>query len=48
MGTTGACYRLKAQVAVLKEVEKDYPYCTISCAIKQLESRINEIEKTWK
>jgi len=38
-------HRLRAQVAVLKDVEKDYPRCSIGNCITQLESRISEIEK---
>ena len=41
-------HKLRAQVAVLKDVLKEYPTSTISCAIKQIESRINYIESTNK
>ena len=41
-------YRLKAQVAVLKDVEKVYPFSTIDNCITQIESRIKEIEKQTK
>lgn len=41
-------HKLKAQVAVLKDVEQEYPKETISCAIRQIESRIKEIESQNK
>ena len=41
-------HKLKAQVAVLKDVEKSYPTATISNAISQMQSRIKEIEKQNK
>ena len=37
-------HKLKAQSAVLKDVLVEYPTSTIENAIKQIESRINEIE----
>ena len=41
-------HKLRAQVAVLKDVEKDYPKCSIGNCITQLESRIKEIESRTK
>lgn len=41
-------HKLRAQVAVLKDVEKDYPKCSIGNCITQLESRIKEIESQNK
>ena len=41
-------HKLKAQVAVLKDVEQVYPTATISNAISQMQSRIKEIEKQKK
>lgn len=41
-------HKLKAQVAVLKDVEKDYPKCSIGNCITQIESRIKEIESRTK
>ena len=38
-------HKLRAQVAVLKDIEKDYPKCSIGNCITQIESRIKEIEK---
>ena len=38
-------HKLRAQVAVLKDVEKEYPTSTIGNCITQIESRIKEIEK---
>ena len=38
-------HKLRAQVAVLKDIEKDYPKCSIGNCITQLESRIKEMEK---
>ena len=40
--------RLRAQVAVLKDVEKEYPKSTVSNAISQMEARIKEIESQTK
>jgi hypothetical protein len=37
-------HKLRAQVSVMKDVEKTYPTATISCAIKQMEARIKHIE----
>ena len=37
-------HKLRAQVAVLKDVLKEYPTSTISCAVKQIETRIKYIE----
>lgn len=39
-------HKLRAQFAVLKDVEKVYPTSSIPCAIKQIESRIKHIEST--
>lgn len=39
-------HKMKAQVAVLKDVEKEYPTCNIGNAIQQIESRIKHIEQT--
>ena len=41
-------HRLKAQVAVLKDVEQVYPRATISSAISQTQARIKEIESQNK
>jgi len=41
-------HKLKAQVAVLKDVEQVYPTSTISNAISQMQARIKEIEKQNK
>lgn len=41
-------HKLKAQVAVLKDVVKVYPTSTIGNCITQIESRINEIESQNK
>ena len=37
--------KLRAQVAVLKDVLVGYPTATIESAIRQMEARIKEIEK---
>ena len=39
-------HKLRAQFAVLKDVEKVYPTSSIPCAIKQIEARIKHIEST--
>jgi hypothetical protein len=41
-------HRLRAQLAILKDVEKVYPTSSIPCAIRQIESRINYIKSTNK
>jgi hypothetical protein len=41
-------HKLKAQVAVLKDVAKVYPTSTIDNCITQMESRIKEIESQNK
>lgn len=41
-------HKLKAQIAVLKDVEQVYPTATISNAISQMQSRIKEIESQTK
>ena len=41
-------HKLKAQVSVLKDVEKEYPTATISNAISQIQARIKEIESQNK
>lgn len=41
-------HKLKAQVAVLKDVAEVYPTCTIDNCITQIESRIKEIESRTK
>ena len=41
-------HKLKAQVAVLKDVVVTYPTCTISNAITQMEARIKEKESRNK
>ena len=41
-------HKLTAQAAVLKDVLDDYPTATISCALKQIESRIKEIKSQTK
>jgi hypothetical protein len=40
--------KLKAQIAVLKDVGKEYPSSSISNAIMQMQSRIKEIESQTK
>ena len=37
--------RLKAQIAVLKEIALDYSGKTIDNIIRQMESRVKELEK---
>ena len=37
--------RLKAQVSVLRDVQREYSTSTISNAISQIESRIKHLEK---
>ena len=37
--------RLKAQIAVLKEIALDYSGKTINNIIQQMESRVKEVEK---
>lgn len=39
-------HKLRAQFAVLKDVEKVYPTSSIPCVIKQIEARIKHIEST--
>ena len=41
-------HKLRAQVAVLKDVEEVYPTSTIGNCITQIESRIKEIESQNK
>ena len=41
-------HKLKAQFAVLKDVEQVYPKATISNAISQIQARIKEIESQTK
>ena len=41
-------HKLKAQVAVLKDVANEYPTATISNAITQIQARIKEIESQTK
>ena len=41
-------HKLRAQVAVLKDVEKEYPMATVSNAISQMQARIKEIESQTK
>ena len=41
-------HKLKAQVAVLKDVAEVYPTCTIGNCITQIEARIKEIESQNK
>jgi len=41
-------HKLRAQLAVLKDVEKDYPTSSIGNCITQIESRIKHIESTNK
>ena len=38
-------HKLNAQLAILKDVEKEYPTCTITNCIKQIESRIKYIKE---
>ena len=37
-------HKLKAQIAVLKDVAEVYPTCTIGNCITQIEARIKEID----
>lgn len=37
-------HKLKAQMAILKDVLEEYPTSTIGNAIKQIESRIKDFE----
>jgi hypothetical protein len=41
-------HKLRAQMAVLKDVEQVYPTSSIPCVIKQIESRIKHIESKNK
>lgn len=41
-------HKLRAQVAVLKDVAEVYPTSSIGNCITQIESRIKEIEKQTK
>jgi len=41
-------HKLRAQVAVLKDVEKTYPTASIPNVIKQMEARIKHIESRNK
>ena len=43
--TNGDYIRLKAQIAVLKEIAIDYSGKTIDNIIQQLEVRVKEVEK---
>ena len=43
--TTGNYIRLKAQVAVLREIAVEYPSKTIENIIVQIQSRLKELEK---
>jgi hypothetical protein len=38
-------HKLKSQLAILKDVAKDYPTASLPNAIQQIESRIKNIEK---
>lgn len=37
-------HRLRAQLAVLKDVAEEYPTCSVQNAIRQISSRIEEIK----
>lgn len=39
-----SAYKLKAQLSILLDVQKEYPYRTIDNIILQIKSRIKEIE----
>lgn len=41
-------HRLRAQLAILKDVEKVYPTASIPNAISQIQARIKEIESQTK
>ena len=41
-------HKLKAQVAVWKDVERVYPKSTVSNVISQMQARIKEIESQTK
>jgi hypothetical protein len=43
--TTAEYIRLKAQVAVLRELAETYPHRTIENIIQNLDARIKEVEK---
>lgn len=45
MNTNGDYIRMKAQIAVLKEVMIDYQGKTIDNIIQQMEARVKELEK---
>ena len=38
-------HRLRSQVSVLRDVLEEYPTASVCNAIKQIESRIKELEK---
>ena len=46
--TTGEYIRLKAQIAVLKELLTDYSHRTLDNIIQGLEARVREVEKNVK
>ena len=37
-------HRLKSQLAILRDVEKDYPTASLPNAIRQIDARIKHIE----
>lgn len=39
-------FKLRAQLSVLKDVKKDYPFRTIENIIQNIGARINFLEKT--
>lgn len=43
--SNNASFRLRAQLSILKDVEREYPGKNISNIIAQIEARIIEIEK---
>ncbi len=45
MNTNGDYIRMKAQIAVLREVSLDYKGKTIDNIIQQMEARVKELEK---
>ncbi|MDE5987603.1 MAG: hypothetical protein K2H16_10095 [Prevotella sp.] len=45
MNTNGEYIRMKAQVAVLKEIGMDHGGMTIDSIIRQLETRVREMEE---
>lgn len=45
METDKTLYRLKVQVAILREIQEEYGHCTIANTIQQIDSRIKHLEE---